>query len=159
LNSENSTEVERIIKSIRINYVSLSHGLIYIALVLFPLLLHFIPKYQETLTALNLIALALTLYTNSFGYNSYLMARNQERTIALISVLALLLNILTGLLLVHFFRIDYPEIDPPEWSKFITIKLENGELKTGELPLKYWGDMKTNYEAHNRDYDGVYTSK
>ena len=61
--------------------------------------------------------------------------------------------------LLNFFRIDYPEIDPPEWSKFITIKLENGELKTGELPLKYWGDMKTNYEAHNRDYEGVYTSK
>jgi succinate dehydrogenase/fumarate reductase flavoprotein subunit len=58
--------------------------------------------------------------------------------------------------LLNFFRIDYPEIDPPEWSKFVTIKLENGKVKTGELPLRYWGDMKANYEAHNRDYTGVY---
>jgi succinate dehydrogenase/fumarate reductase flavoprotein subunit len=56
----------------------------------------------------------------------------------------------------NFFRIDYPEIDPPEWSKFVTIKQENGEVKTGELPLRFWGDMKTGYEAHNRDYTGVY---
>jgi succinate dehydrogenase/fumarate reductase flavoprotein subunit len=56
----------------------------------------------------------------------------------------------------NFFRIDYPEIDPPEWNKFITVKLENNNVKTGELPLNYWGDMKANYEAHNKDYTGVY---
>jgi succinate dehydrogenase/fumarate reductase flavoprotein subunit len=61
--------------------------------------------------------------------------------------------------LLNFFRIDYPEIDPPEWSKFLTIKLENGRVKSGELPLKYWGDMKANYEAHNKDYTGVYSAK
>jgi succinate dehydrogenase/fumarate reductase flavoprotein subunit len=59
----------------------------------------------------------------------------------------------------NFYRIDYPEIDPPEWSKFVTIKLENGQVKTGELPLRYWGDMKANYEAHNRDYTGGYKAK
>ncbi|MBN2062793.1 MAG: FAD-binding protein, partial [Deltaproteobacteria bacterium] len=58
--------------------------------------------------------------------------------------------------ILNFFRIDYPEIDPPEWSKFITIKQENGEVKTDELPLRFWGDMKAGYEAHNRDYTGVY---
>jgi succinate dehydrogenase/fumarate reductase flavoprotein subunit len=56
----------------------------------------------------------------------------------------------------NFFRIDYPEIDPSEWNKFITVKLENNKVKTGELPLTYWGDMKANYEAHNKDYTGVY---
>jgi succinate dehydrogenase/fumarate reductase flavoprotein subunit len=61
--------------------------------------------------------------------------------------------------LLNFFRIDYPEIDPPEWSKFLTIKLENSRVKSGELPLKYWGDMKANYEAHNKDYTGVYSAK
>jgi hypothetical protein len=24
------------------------------------------------------------------------------------------------------------------------------------LPLNYWGDMKANYESHNRDYAGIY---
>ena len=58
-----------------------------------------------------------------------------------------------------FFRIDYPEIDPPEWNKFITVKMENGNVKTGEMPLNYWGDMKDNYEARNKDYAGVYQKK
>ena len=51
-----------------------------------------------------------------------------------------------------FNRIDYPQLDPPEWHKFITVKQENGEVKTGELPLDYYGNLKENYEAHNRDY-------
>jgi succinate dehydrogenase/fumarate reductase flavoprotein subunit len=61
--------------------------------------------------------------------------------------------------MLNFFRIDYPAIDPPEWNKFITIKMENNKVKTGELPLNYWGDMKANYEAHNKDYAGVYKGK
>jgi succinate dehydrogenase/fumarate reductase flavoprotein subunit len=35
-------------------------------------------------------------------------------------------------------RIDYPEMDPPEWNKIITIRLENGQVKLGELPSNYW---------------------
>jgi len=59
----------------------------------------------------------------------------------------------------NFQRIDYPTLDPPEWQKFLTIKLENGKVKTGELPLAFWGNMKNQYEAHNKDYDGVYRGK
>lgn len=59
----------------------------------------------------------------------------------------------------NFHRIDYPELDPPEWNKYVTIKLENGKVQSGELPLNYWGDMKANYEAHNKDYTGVYKGK
>ena len=55
-----------------------------------------------------------------------------------------------------FRRIDYPELDPPEWNKFITLKLENNKVKVGSLPWRYYGNMKENYEAHNKDYVGVY---
>jgi succinate dehydrogenase/fumarate reductase flavoprotein subunit len=41
-------------------------------------------------------------------------------------------------LLLDFKRLDYPDVDPPEWNKIITIRLENGGVKVGELPLKYW---------------------
>jgi succinate dehydrogenase/fumarate reductase flavoprotein subunit len=47
-----------------------------------------------------------------------------------------------------FMRTDYPEVDPPEWRKWLTIKLDEGEVKVGELPLDYYGDMKKNYESH-----------
>jgi len=61
--------------------------------------------------------------------------------------------------LLDFHRIDYPQLDPPEWHKFITLKLENGKVKVGELPLGYWGNLKENYEARNKDYTGVYQGK
>src|SRR3972149_2371849 len=46
-----------------------------------------------------------------------------------------------------FTRSDYPEIDPPEWNKWVTIRLNDGSVKAGELPLDYYGDLKTSYEA------------
>jgi len=55
-----------------------------------------------------------------------------------------------------FQRIDFPALDPPEWNKYLTIRLENGKVKTELIPLTFWGDMKKEYEAHNRDYSGVY---
>jgi succinate dehydrogenase/fumarate reductase flavoprotein subunit len=53
-------------------------------------------------------------------------------------------------------RIDYPEMDPAEWDKYLTLKLENDQIQLGELPQRFWGDMKQQYEAHNKDYTGVY---
>jgi len=58
--------------------------------------------------------------------------------------------------LLDFHRIDYPELDPPEWNKFLTVKLENDKVKTGEFPFDYGGNLKENYEARNKDYTGVY---
>jgi succinate dehydrogenase/fumarate reductase flavoprotein subunit len=56
-------------------------------------------------------------------------------------------------------RIDYPAVDPPEWNKYLTVKLDNNKVKVGELPMTFWGDMKKQYEAHNKDYTGVYQGK
>ena len=47
-----------------------------------------------------------------------------------------------------FTRLDYPEIDPPEWRKWVTIKQDEGKVKIGELPLDYHGDLEKNYKAH-----------
>ena len=47
-----------------------------------------------------------------------------------------------------FFRLDFPEIDPSEWHQWITVKREDGTVKTGELPINFWGPLKENYEKH-----------
>jgi hypothetical protein len=45
-------------------------------------------------------------------------------------------------------------MDPPEWEKFVTTRLENGEVKVGELPFNYWllspnaPSYEENYQAH-----------
>jgi len=59
----------------------------------------------------------------------------------------------------NFQRIDFPTMDPPEWNKFLTIKLENEKVKIGDRPQEFWGDMKKQYEAHNQDYKGMYKGK
>jgi succinate dehydrogenase/fumarate reductase flavoprotein subunit len=61
--------------------------------------------------------------------------------------------------LLNFTRIDYPQVDPPEWNKFVTVKMVDGKVQAGELPINYWGNMKQNYEARNKDYQGVYKGK
>ncbi|MFC2070964.1 hypothetical protein ACFLTB_07350, partial [Chloroflexota bacterium] len=53
-----------------------------------------------------------------------------------------------------FKRIDYPEMDPPEWNRFITTRLESGRILYGELASDYWlrppyaPTHLENYEAH-----------
>ncbi|MFC2164472.1 FAD-dependent oxidoreductase [Acidobacteriota bacterium] len=52
----------------------------------------------------------------------------------------------------HFKRFDYPDVDPPEWHKFVTVRLEGTRVKTGEKPLDFFGSIEESYKAHNQDY-------
>jgi succinate dehydrogenase/fumarate reductase flavoprotein subunit len=53
-----------------------------------------------------------------------------------------------------FSRLDYPEVDPPEWTKLITMRLENGVMKVGEYPVDYYlrapyaSSFEQNYQEH-----------
>jgi len=53
-----------------------------------------------------------------------------------------------------FKRMDYTDVDPPEWNKIVTIRQENGRIRIGELPLDYWlrppyaADYEENYRKH-----------
>jgi len=56
--------------------------------------------------------------------------------------------------ILDFKRLDYTEVDPPEWNKFVTIKRENGKVKAGELPFNFWllppyaPTYQENYKQH-----------
>jgi succinate dehydrogenase/fumarate reductase flavoprotein subunit len=52
----------------------------------------------------------------------------------------------------EFARLDYPDADPPEWTKFVTVKLGHCGVETGALSLDYYGDLAENYNKHNADY-------
>ena len=53
-----------------------------------------------------------------------------------------------------FKRLDYPEMDPPAWDKFVTIRQADGQVVAGELPFDFWlqspyvGSYQENYERH-----------
>ena len=51
-----------------------------------------------------------------------------------------------------FTRSDYPLMDPEEDRRHITVRRENGGVLTRSVPLDFFGDLKTEYEAHNADY-------
>ena len=51
-----------------------------------------------------------------------------------------------------FARSDYPQTDPPEDDCFITVRQEEGEVKSRRVPKDYYGDVRSGYEAHNQDY-------
>ncbi len=53
-------------------------------------------------------------------------------------------------------RLDYPEPDEYELNHYLTLKLVDGKVEYERLPIRFWGNMKEQYEAHNPDYAGVY---
>jgi succinate dehydrogenase/fumarate reductase flavoprotein subunit len=56
--------------------------------------------------------------------------------------------------IMDFNRLDYPEMDPPEWNKLFPIRQENGEVKIRELPLDFHirppnaPTLEENYQLH-----------
>jgi succinate dehydrogenase/fumarate reductase flavoprotein subunit len=55
-----------------------------------------------------------------------------------------------------FQRIDYPELDPPDWAKFLVVSMAGGKVKTEKRPMDFADNLKENDEAHNKDYKGVF---
>lgn len=94
LYSDDLDDVNKTLVAVRDNYVSLSHGLMYMALLFFPIVIFLFPKYEDCLAALYITSLAILLSTNSFGYNTLLIARNREKTASLISLGSLLCTVL-----------------------------------------------------------------
>ena len=53
-------------------------------------------------------------------------------------------------------RQDYPDADPEELKNYLALHLENDEIVFERIPIRFWGNMKEQYVAHNQDYTGVY---
>jgi succinate dehydrogenase/fumarate reductase flavoprotein subunit len=49
----------------------------------------------------------------------------------------------------QFQRLDFPEIDPPEWNKFLVIENRGGKVESSLLPLDYAGNLAENYDCFN----------
>ena len=105
--TDDPDKIDKTVHLLRSNYVTMAHGIMYLALPVFPLLLLLLPKYATALPVINLTALAVLLYANSFGYVSFLMAKNWEKRLALNTVIALVLNVSLALVLVNVLHVGY----------------------------------------------------
>ena len=107
LSTKDYTQIKMIIEKIRVAFISSSHFVIYIAMALFPLLIIFMPKYEGSVTSLNLVALAILMNTNSYGYSTLLISQNKEKISAIISVISLILNIALALILTNVIKVGF----------------------------------------------------
>jgi len=105
-----SIDMQQIKKSLgQINdiYISTAHLFIYIAMILFPVLLMFMPQYENSQTSMNLIALTVLVSTNTFGYTSFLLAQNKEMNAALLAFSTMVLSIVLGLVFVKLLKVEF----------------------------------------------------
>lgn len=51
----------------------------------------------------------------------------------------------------HFNRLDYPAMDPPEWHKWLTVRQGEREIETDDLPIAFWGALEDNYRPRHRE--------
>jgi hypothetical protein len=53
-----------------------------------------------------------------------------------------------------FIRLDYPEMNPPEWNHLLPIRQENDKAKTRDVPLDFHlkapnaGSLEDNYRKY-----------
>jgi succinate dehydrogenase/fumarate reductase flavoprotein subunit len=51
----------------------------------------------------------------------------------------------------NFHRSDYPQMDPPQWHKFLIVRHAPTDVEVTERPIDYYGLLEANYEARNRE--------
>jgi succinate dehydrogenase/fumarate reductase flavoprotein subunit len=58
--------------------------------------------------------------------------------------------------ILEFYRMDYPQMDPPAWNKLLPIKQENNKVKVRELPLDFHlkAPYASSYEENYKKYCG-----
>jgi len=58
--------------------------------------------------------------------------------------------------ILDFHRLDYPQMDPPEWNKLLPIRQENNKVKVRDLPLDFHlkPPYASTYEDNYRRYAG-----
>ena len=49
----------------------------------------------------------------------------------------------------HFKRLDYPEMDPPDWHKWLVIRKAGEEVAVSDRPIRFWGDFESNYRPRH----------
>tara|TARA_B110000114_G_scaffold185485_1_gene232777 strand:- start:189 stop:1541 length:1353 start_codon:yes stop_codon:yes gene_type:complete len=106
LNSDNTNEISHAISIINSNYVTLGHITLYLLIIIFPLFINFFPQWALLENLFNTLCVSILLSINSFAHSSYLMVRNKEKILALITLIALLLNILTSIICIYVFELD-----------------------------------------------------
>jgi O-antigen/teichoic acid export membrane protein len=95
------------IEFIQSNYLLVVTLISYLAIAFFPIVTFLFPSYVDSISAFNFISLTNIIYSYCFGSPMLLMARKKERKLALIAFMALVMNFVLTVCIVHFLKIHY----------------------------------------------------
>jgi O-antigen/teichoic acid export membrane protein len=107
LANANPERVNEVLRMVRDAYITTSHLLVHLAVLLFPLLMLFFPQYDQSEKAFRLIALTVVLYTNTFGYSGLLISKGHEKKLGFIALFSLMLNIGIAYVLIRYFKVTF----------------------------------------------------
>jgi O-antigen/teichoic acid export membrane protein len=102
LSTKIDEEAIALLQKIRNDFMTIAYSCVFIVMPLFPIFLQFFPKYQNSELSFGLNILTVAVYTNCFGFSTFLIAKGRERILGLLALGTLVLNILFGLILVAF---------------------------------------------------------
>jgi hypothetical protein len=51
----------------------------------------------------------------------------------------------------HFKRIDCPQVDPPEWHKWVVIRSQGDQVAVSDRPIAFWGAYEANYRPRHAE--------
>jgi succinate dehydrogenase/fumarate reductase flavoprotein subunit len=50
----------------------------------------------------------------------------------------------------HFERLDHPQMDPPEWHKWLVLRRRGADaVETSDRPIAFWGDFESSYRPRH----------
>lgn len=144
LKGNDHVNIYNTINRLRDSYVTLAFLLVFIALPVFPIFTYFLEDYKGATIALQLTSLAVLLYTNSFGYGTYLMAQNREKLISKLTLSCLGLNIAIALILVLVVKVTFEYVIIATMISYIVYA-----FLTSYFSLKYLGVSKKGWDITN----------
>jgi succinate dehydrogenase/fumarate reductase flavoprotein subunit len=51
----------------------------------------------------------------------------------------------------HFNRLDFPDVDPAKWHKWVVIRRAGGTDEVSERAIDFWGDFEANYRPRHAE--------
>lgn len=97
----------KLINDISICYSVAISLTVYLSLIFFPFAISIYPKYNDALLGLNIASIAILFQSKLMGFNAFLISKNKEKLIFTYTFLALILNIIIGLIIVLILKLSF----------------------------------------------------
>lgn len=108
--NDSNESIYDVLTKIKQVYITAVHFSTHLGILLLPLLLQFFPNYSASKESFNLIAIVISVQVMSFGYTGLLIAKGNEKKIALITLFSLTINLSICFVLASYLHLQFHNI-------------------------------------------------